>query len=279
MAQLKRMGKQVDKATIFIESFLAHETVYDPVKAHEYYLKNRELQGRRSGADLKTTRQKEGWAYTKATLGGMEQEEVDAASEEKRVAIEQIREAAQAIRKEIRDKLAQVLGQISEGKQSVVDQINADRTEKLAELSNVVKTELERIATETQKRIDALPPIPKGISKERREKLSMERSADLAKIRGDASNARNETKEVANLIKGSIRKEASEEKAAVSLETKTAKTGERESSSSEREQLGADVKASIESARSNYETLKSELRITYESKATAEYEAIKKNVR
>lgn len=275
------MDKQVDRAAEFIHSFLAHDapTIYDPVKAHEYYLKNRELKGRNSGADLKTDTQKQGWDYSKNKLGEMQQEEFDAASEEKRVAIEQIRETAQAIRTEIREKLVEVLSQISEGKQSIVEQINVDRAEKLEELSNVVKGELERIARETQQKIDALPPVPKGLGIEATRKLTEERSEELAKIRGDASIARNETKEVANQIKGSIRQQASEEKAAVSIESKNLKTAQRESSSSEREQLGADVKASIESARSNYETLKNDLRISYESKLQTEYEAIKENVK
>lgn len=40
---------------------------YDPVKAHEYYMANRELKGRRSTSSLDDTG-KEIWSYTKSKI-------------------------------------------------------------------------------------------------------------------------------------------------------------------------------------------------------------------
>ena len=40
---------------------------YDPVKAHEYYLRNRELKGRRSSSKLNETG-KEQWSYAKEQI-------------------------------------------------------------------------------------------------------------------------------------------------------------------------------------------------------------------
>lgn len=59
----------VDKAIEFIESVLKHDgqqRIYDPRKAHEYYLRTRELKGRRPA--LKTQSQKEGFAYVKSEV-------------------------------------------------------------------------------------------------------------------------------------------------------------------------------------------------------------------
>lgn len=48
------------------DDFLAHYSskYYDPVKAHEYYMRTRELKGRRSSSKL-SDEGKEVWSYTK----------------------------------------------------------------------------------------------------------------------------------------------------------------------------------------------------------------------
>lgn len=68
-----------------VDEFIAHYTseYYDPAKAHEYYLRTRELKGRQKGVDdpktkgrnkktglgaLKTKGKKEAWAYTQKQI-------------------------------------------------------------------------------------------------------------------------------------------------------------------------------------------------------------------
>jgi len=63
LTKLKR-GCKLDPEK-FIEKYLSHELPYDPVKAHEYYLRTRELKGRRSVSQLRGKSKKEGWLYTK----------------------------------------------------------------------------------------------------------------------------------------------------------------------------------------------------------------------
>ena len=48
---------------------------YDPVKAHEYYMRTRELKGRRSTMKLNDEGKKV-WAYTKNEISGEKKEKV-----------------------------------------------------------------------------------------------------------------------------------------------------------------------------------------------------------
>jgi hypothetical protein len=65
---------------------------YDPAKAHEYYLKTRQLKGRTTGK--MSDAQKEAWGYTKKQI-----------TDERNLKIEQLREKATQAREEIYKKL------------------------------------------------------------------------------------------------------------------------------------------------------------------------------
>lgn len=56
---------------------------YDPVKAHEYYMKTRELKGRRSVQKL-SDEGKKVWAYTKNEIKTEKKEKVDAEKEKQK---------------------------------------------------------------------------------------------------------------------------------------------------------------------------------------------------
>lgn len=73
----------MDRAQEFIDNFLSHDDgsqFYDPVKAHEYYLKNRELKGRRSAGQLRGKKKKEAWAYVQSQVADKKKAEIKAAS-------------------------------------------------------------------------------------------------------------------------------------------------------------------------------------------------------
>ncbi len=210
----------------FIESMLEHAApqYYDPVKAHEYYLRTRELSGRQSG--LKTQTQKEAFAFSKVQIEAAKQKELDAAAATRQASMDKIRKTAQLRRDEIRNKLNALLDTLTKS-----------------------TTAQSKAATD---QIKALPPIPKGLSKAEAAKAHAARSAQIAKIRGDVSNTR----------------------AAAGLQKK----GARDSSHAEVAQVQTQMKATLDSARTSYETLKKSLKAKYETTTQKEFEAIKQNV-
>lgn len=83
---------------------LSHESVYDPVKAREYYLRTRELKGRESTEGM-TDAQKESWAIAKSGIGQGKKEELKNAQEAQKARVEAIRKQAEATRERIEAKL------------------------------------------------------------------------------------------------------------------------------------------------------------------------------
>jgi hypothetical protein len=135
----------MDKVDDFIHSVLQHAPaprIYDPVKAHEYYLRTRELKGKRSASALKTKAQKEGFTYVKAVLGETKKADLKKLSEENKAKMQKIRDDVAAKRKELSLKI-KALGK---------DASKAER-EKLA---SELKTTLEKTRTEFKAAIEGI---------------------------------------------------------------------------------------------------------------------------
>lgn len=241
-----------------LSNFLAHASskYYDPVKAHEYYLRTRELKGRQSGKDLKTEKKKQAWAYSKQQIKEARTAELDAAKEQTRQDKEELRSVARSYREELSAKLKTVIDKLSD--------YSSTEHEKISEAS---AAERERISSEVDRKIAALPEIPKGISKERRAELAAERKAKIAKIRGDAKAERSD-----------LTSSTKQERAALSSAVKDEKNANRQSTKVEKEKLASDLKATITKAKEMYDTLREEIKAKYEAELQTEYDAIKKNV-
>lgn len=210
---------------------LSHETIYDPIKAHEYYLKTRDLKGRRSTKGF-TDVQKQGVAYVDNQIATKKKDSLKSASDNNQAEIQKLHEAAQAHQKALSDKLAGYLAQLA---------INQ-------------KSDTQKLSDDTQSKIDALPPIPQGISKAQKAELSAKRKDEIAKIRGEA-----------NASRGSISDRFS-----------SVKDGLKTSVSVDRSKVTDELKASIDTARTNYEKLKQDLIKKYEQQAQNEFAAISK---
>lgn len=209
--------------------FLKHgESRYDPVKAHEYYLRTRELKGRRSSSQLKGNAKKERWAYTKNVVGEERKQALEKASIDRREGAKQLREKAQAQREEIRGKLEQAM----------------------LRLTNDSKVTREKISQDVKSKIEALPKMPEGLTKQQRAEFAAKRREEIAKIRGEANQKRDD----------------------VSLYVDKAREGEREFASVNREQVASDLKSSLEKAKEAYEAKKEEIKAKYEAELDQEFE-------
>jgi hypothetical protein len=94
-----------------VDRFLAHYSSdnYDPVKAHEYYLKNRELKGRAQNTTGMSEVQKEAWSYTKHKIGEDKKAELAAAQEAQKARLEALRVQAEETRDRIKQKLESLI--------------------------------------------------------------------------------------------------------------------------------------------------------------------------
>lgn len=112
----------MDNADAFVSSFLEHagDQLYDPVKAHQYYEKTKQLTGRKKGK--KTRAQIEGWSYAQSQIRQGKKTELDSAATNAKAAFEQLRANADGRRKALSKKL-ETLSQIITG--NVIKEIAA----------------------------------------------------------------------------------------------------------------------------------------------------------
>lgn len=144
-----------DTGREFVENFLMHRE-YDPVKAHEYYMRTRKLKGRKRAAQgekpLLTRRDRLDRieARTTKALGPKRDAKV------------------KAIADEARAKLTK---------------ITQDLERWVTEASENAKARHDKVDNEMQAKLDALPPIPKGASPVMRAK----RAAKMQQIRDEGA--------------------------------------------------------------------------------------------
>lgn len=141
-----------------VQAFLEHyaSEYYDPVKAHEYYERTKQLKGRTTSG--MSDKQKEAWAYTKDQISTKKKSKIELEQEAKEKKIEQLRTSATEMRERISEKLKALSEKLTEDAES----------------------EREKVSEETKAKIEA---VPKNLPPEKRAKL-------IAEIRDDASKSR-----------------------------------------------------------------------------------------
>jgi len=262
-----------------VENFLAHYSseYYDPVKAHEYYLRTRELKGRQSTKGM-TEQQRQGWSYAKKQIAERQKADVAGASESRKQAVERLRETAQARREEISGKLRSLLETISAQRSEAAEAISADQETALTKLVADQKAQSAEIREAAARKIAALPPIPKGVSDEQRAKLVARRAEQIAEVNGSAW-----TDMVKLAVQGyddrnAILTETENKRTALTEATKQQQEQVRAEAVSSREIVSASLKAAVEKARADYEARREQTKAEYEATAQREYDAIRTRV-
>ena len=103
---------------------------YDPVKAHEYYMKHRQLKGRSKGS--LTDKGKEIWSYTESNIKDRKRKEIQEAELEKEVRIKELKDNTKKKKEEISNKLTQLL-----------EAINSKYKEDTTKLTETQKNQIE----------------------------------------------------------------------------------------------------------------------------------------
>lgn len=229
---------------------------YDPQKAHEYYLQNRELSGRHSTKGF-NQKQREGLSYAKNQIQGNKKAKLESARATEKQSIEQVRAEASAVRQQITEKL-----------KAFAEALSKQHADNALKISENAKQQKQAIADKLASDIAALPIVPKGLSSARREKLLNERSAKIAELRGKADTDR-------SAVDAGTASDRSSERTSVS-ETRKATSDD---AASQRAQVANQLKDVVAKYVEQYRS--SKVQITSESAATLdkEYQNIKTKVR
>jgi hypothetical protein len=262
-----------------VENFLAHyaSEFYDPVKAHEYYLKNRELSGRQTTKGMSDD-QREGWTYAKSQISERQKADIQSAAEQRKAFVDQARDSAQKVREQISEQLHSVLQQISDKRTVEAEAITKGQQADLEKLAAEQAAKSAEIREAAAQKIAALPPIPKGVSDEQRAQLVARRAAKIAEINGTAWNdlvslaAKNEADHDAILVGAKSKRAALSEATAIDREKV------RNSVTSSREALSQGLKAVVGKARTDYEARKEQIKADYEAAAQREYDGLRTNL-
>lgn len=156
---------------------------YDPVKAHEYYMRTRELKGRRSTTKLNDEGKKV-WAYTKNEISGEKKEKVKEEQEKRKQKIAELRAKAKATREQISAKLKELNTQLTEESSSRRSRVDSRKKSDLEDIGEEAEDQKERIDEKKNTEIERLMAIeiPSGLSKEERADNSANAKSEREKV-------------------------------------------------------------------------------------------------
>lgn len=248
---------------------------YDPVKAHEYYMRTRELKGRRSTSKLSDAGKK-AWAYTKNEIGLEKKAKAGAAKAERDQAVRALRERASEVRASITERLKTLNSALAEGGKSEKEAIESVRKSSLEDIEKRSAAERDKIASKASSEIKRLMavPIPDDLPKEERARVIAERNAEIEKLREGAKSEKSKISETSKLDSERVRSDAGARKQQVSEETKEQRKVYSGDASSERKRAASELKGAISAAREAYQAARSSLNSSYEEIYQREFDKI-----
>jgi hypothetical protein len=285
----------------YVGRFLAHYSseYYDPQKAHEYYLQNRELKGQQSTADLtvkyatkskrgnKTVlkvnkaaseRRKEAWTYAKNQIGQHKKADLKALAEHRKQVVNKAQKTATARRHEITGKIKSLMDLLTTQKTAGHDAIDAKEKADIKKLDEDRAARSRKIREGANKQIDAIPSVPDGVRGAQRDRLVAARAEKIARIQGESSKQIDAvTKETATK-REAISADADKQRTALTEQITANRASGHKSATVNTDKVSKQLKATVDKARADYEAGKKRLIADYEDKAQKEYDAIKARV-
>lgn len=270
--------------TAFLHKSMTSSPYYDPKKAHEYYMRTRELKGRST-----TSLNDEGkkiWSYTKNNIKSEKAAKVKEEQEKRDQKITELREKAEATKEQISSRLKELNGALTQNASDRKKSIDTDKDSDLEEIEKESSSQKERIDNKKDAEIERLMAIeiPSGLSKAERSKRVAERTAKIAKLRNDAKSDKAKISSDAKTDKASVRTDATNKKVKVSSDTKEEKAENQANAKSERAKVSSELKAAVKSVREAYKAAKADLDSSYEQtyqdefdKIQSEYKKVKKS--
>ena len=145
---------------------------YDPVKAHEYYMKNRELQGRKSTAKLNDNG-REAAQYVKNRL-----------TTERKTKVQ-----------DHKDYTDSQIESLRSGKDSAIESNNNEKQRKIESLSDKKKSDISEYSAQTQEKIDQLRALLKSMSTAKKAQYKEKVNTIIEALRYDNKQKRAEIQE------------------------------------------------------------------------------------
>lgn len=157
---------------------------YDPVKAHEYYMKNRELKKRKSVAKL-NDKGREAANYVKDRLTNERKARVQSHKDYTNSTIESLKN----------------------GKNSAIESNNDEKKKKIESLSEKKKSDISEYSEQTQGKIDQLRTLLKSMSKDKKEEYKEKINTVIEALRYDNKQKRAEIQEKYRADSTSVKEE------------------------------------------------------------------------
>lgn len=164
---------------------------YDPEKAHEYYMKNRQLKGRTTSG--LSDEGKEVWTSTKANIDSEKKNRIKEYALQKEIDIKNLRDNAEKTRTEITEKLKKLAEALSEKYSSNSKNLSKEQKSELEDISNNPNLSKEEKAERRAKIVEEFS--------DDRDKLSKDRKIESAK---NSTEAKTERTKVAIELKSAI---------------------------------------------------------------------------
>lgn len=258
-----------------IERHLKHAMPYDPVKAHEYYERTKELKGRRNASDLKSQSKKESWGYVQDEVQGRQKAEREQIQKTRQETVARLQELMKTRAKELSEQLANIFALVGWDTLTQKDKISKGIEDNMALVRMDAEAQQEKIQKDVADKLAALPGIPKGLSKAVTAKLVLKRREDIARIRGEGQKSLNDLSDVMNARMEKVQTDGQRDPTNLSNNMNARKINYKAQSDAHKEQLVSDVKGKIEAARKKYETGMAGLKAKYEAELDSSFEAIK----
>lgn len=171
-----------------IEEVVMHyaSKYYDPVKAHAYYMRTRQLKGRPTSG--MSDEQKEAWGYVKDQVTTENKALVDENTKQRDAQIASLRSEATKTRESIAEKLRGYIEKIQGTTTSKRDAITTDAKTKREAISERVAKEKEAVRDQKKKDLESLLEIPKTASAEQKERLRAQNASKKENINDSASD-------------------------------------------------------------------------------------------
>lgn len=237
------------------DSHLQHyaSKYYDPVKAHEYYMRHRHLKGRRPVSKLNDEGKKI-WSVAKSNITSEKKEASESQRQTYKNQVEQLRQRA----KETRQRISNRLKELNE---LLTDRSKSDR-KRVSEKSKSDKKSIDDRKNAAIKRLQS-QKIPKGLPAEERARKLAERKKEIEKLRSSAQSD-----------KQKISDEAKNSNTAINENTKAERQSNSNSASAERKRVSDQLKSAVSAAREAYNKAKTNLNDSYENIFQKEYDNI-----
>lgn len=255
-----------------VDVSLAHDQYYDPQKAHEYYLQTRQLTGRRSASLLgKSKSKKENWAMAKKNIDLAKKAETKTLAAQGKVVPQQLRKTVQGKRAEIQSAMKNLMAELANTGKGINTKVSGNVATATKQLEAQKTLKLQKIADDTKAKMAAVPPLPKGASKEEKAK----RQQLINSIKGEAKTQSGKVITETNLGKSNVRNFGAGLKA-IGSQNATAKANmAKPSNKQQTAEIAAGLKASVDGARKKLQASRVGLKAKYETIYQSEFDAIK----